>query len=49
MEAPQAEMSVVGRMLRVFIERSRAYAGVAAITLIFLSIGAFFSTLRPGG
>ena len=37
-------LSIVGQ-----IERSRAYAGVAAITLIFLSIGAFFSTLRPGG
>ena len=37
-------LSLVGQ-----IERSRAYAGVAAITLIFLSIGAFFSTLRPGG
>ncbi|MDE2744025.1 MAG: YIP1 family protein [Gemmatimonadota bacterium] len=37
-------LSIVGQ-----IERSRAYAGVAAITLIFLSIGAFFSTLGPGG
>ncbi len=37
-------LSIVGQ-----IERSRAYAGVAAVTLIFLSIGAFFSTLRPGG
>ena len=37
-------LSIVGQ-----IERSRAYSGVAAITLIFLSIGAFFSTLRPGG
>ena len=37
-------LSIVGQ-----IERSRAYAGVAAITLIFLSIGAFFSTLNPGG
>ena len=37
-------LSIVGQ-----IERSRAYAGVAAITLIFLSIGAFFSTLSPGG
>ena len=37
-------LSIVGQ-----IERSRAYAGVAVITLIFLSIGAFFSTLRPGG
>ena len=37
-------LSIVGQ-----IERSRAYAGVAAITLIFLAIGAFFSTLRPGG
>ena len=31
------------------VERSRAYAGVAAITLIFLAVGAFFSTLGPGG
>ena len=37
-------LSIVGQ-----IERSRAYAGVAAVTLIFLSIGAFFSTLNPGG
>ena len=37
-------LSIVGQ-----IERSRAYAGVAAVTLIFLSIGSFFSTLRPGG
>ncbi len=37
-------LSIVGQ-----IERSRAYAGVAAITLLFLAIGAFFSTLRPGG
>ena len=37
-------LSIVGQ-----IDRSRAYAGVAAITLIFLAIGAFFSTLRPGG
>ena len=37
-------LSIVGQ-----IERSRAYAGVAAITLIFLSIDAFFSTLSPGG
>ena len=37
-------LSIVGQ-----IERSRAYAGVAAITLIFLSIGAFFSTLGSGG
>ena len=37
-------LSILGQ-----IERSRAYAGVAVITLIFLSIGAFFSTLRPGG
>ena len=37
-------LSILGQ-----IERSRAYAGVAAVTLIFLSIGAFFSTLRPGG
>ena len=37
-------LSIVGQ-----IERSRAYAGVAAITLIFLSIGAFFGTLGPGG
>jgi hypothetical protein len=32
-------LSIVGQ-----VERSRAYAGVAAITLIFLSIDAFFST-----
>ena len=37
-------LSIVGQ-----IDRSRAYAGVAAVTLIFLSIGAFFSTLRLGG
>ena len=37
-------LSILGQ-----IERSRAYAGVAAITLIFLSIGAFFGTLNPGG
>ncbi len=37
-------LSIVGQ-----IERSRAYAGVAAVTLIFLAIGAFFSTLGPGG
>lgn len=37
-------LSIVGQ-----VERGRAYAGVAAITLIFLAIGAFFSTLRPGG
>ncbi|MCE2450892.1 MAG: YIP1 family protein [Candidatus Latescibacteria bacterium] len=37
-------LSILGQ-----IERSRAYAGVAAITLIFLAIGAFFSTLSPGG
>ena len=37
-------LSILGQ-----IERSRAYAGVVAVTLIFLSIGAFFSTLRPGG
>ena len=37
-------LSIVGQ-----IERNRAYAGVAAITLIFLSIGAFFGTLGPGG
>ncbi len=37
-------LSIVGQ-----IERSRAYAGVAAITLIFLAIGAFFGTLGPGG
>ena len=36
-------LSIVGQ-----IERSRAYAGVAAVTLIFLAIGAFFSTLGPG-
>jgi Na+/H+ antiporter NhaC len=32
-------LAIVGQ-----VERSRAYAGVAAITLIFLSIDAFFST-----
>ncbi len=37
-------LSIVGQ-----IERSRAYVSVAAITLIFLAIGAFFSTLGPGG
>ena len=37
-------LSILGQ-----IERSRAYAGVAAVTLIFLSIGAFFSTLGSGG
>ncbi len=37
-------LSIVGQ-----IERSRAYAGVAAVTLIFLSIGAFFGTLGAGG
>ena len=37
-------LSIVGQ-----VERSRAYAGVAAITLLFLAIGAFFSTLGPGG
>ena len=37
-------LSIVGQ-----IERSRAYAGVAAITLFFLSIGAFFGTLGSGG
>ena len=37
-------LSIVGQ-----IERSRAYTGVAAITLIFLAIGAFFGTLGPGG
>ena len=37
-------LSIVGQ-----IERSRAYVGVAVITLIFLAIGAFFSTLGPGG
>ena len=37
-------LSIVGQ-----IERSRAYAGVAAVTLIFLAIGAFFSTLGSGG
>ena len=37
-------LSIVGQ-----IERSRAYTGVAVITLIFLAIGAFFSTLGPGG
>ena len=37
-------LSIVGH-----IERSRAYVGVAAITLIFLAIGAFFSSLSPGG
>ena len=37
-------LSIVGQ-----IERSRAYTGVAAITLIFLAIGAFFSTRSLGG
>ena len=37
-------LSIVGQ-----IERSRAFAGIAAITLIFLAIGAFFGTLGPGG
>ena len=37
-------LSIVGQ-----IDRSRAYAGVAAVTLIFLAIGAFFGTLGPGG
>lgn len=37
-------LSIVGQ-----IERSRAYLGVAAITLIFLAIGSFFSTLGSGG
>ena len=37
-------LSIVGQ-----IERNLAYAGVAAITLIFLSVGAFFGTLGPGG
>ncbi len=37
-------LSIVGQ-----VERSRAYAGVVAITLLFLAIGAFFSTLGPGG
>lgn len=37
-------LSIVGQ-----IERSRAYTGVAAVTLIFLAIGAFFSTLGSGG
>ena len=37
-------LSIVGQ-----IERSRAYAGIAAITLIFLAIGAFFSTRSLGG
>lgn len=37
-------LSIVGQ-----IERSRAFAGIAAITLIFLAIGAFFSTLGAGG
>ena len=37
-------LSIIGQ-----VERSRAYAGVAAITLIFLAVGAFFSTLGPGG
>ena len=37
-------LSIVGQ-----IERSRAYAGVTVLTLLFLSIGAFFSTLGPGG
>ena len=37
-------LAIVGQ-----VERSHAYAGIAAITLIFLAIGAFFSTLNPGG
>ena len=37
-------LSIVGQ-----IDRSRAYAGVAAVTLIFLAIGAFFRTLGSGG
>ena len=37
-------LSIIGQ-----VDSSRAYAGVAAITLIFLAIGAFFSTLGPGG
>ena len=37
-------LAIVGQ-----VERSRAYAGIAVITLIFLAIGAFFSTLNPGG
>jgi len=37
-------LSIVGQ-----IERSRAYTAVAAVTLIFLAIGAFFSTLGSGG
>ena len=37
-------LSIVGQ-----VERSRAYAGVAAITLLFLAIGAFFSTRGLGG
>ena len=37
-------LSIIGQ-----VERSRAYAGVAAITLTFLAVGAFFSTLNPGG
>ena len=37
-------LSIIGQ-----VERSRAYAGVAAVTLIFLAVGAFFSTLGSGG
>ena len=37
-------LAIVGQ-----VERSRAYAGVAALTLISLAVGAFFSTLGPGG
>ena len=33
-------LSVVGQ-----VERSRAYAGVAAITLVYLAVGAFFATI----
>lgn len=37
-------LSIVGQ-----IERVRAFVSVAVITLLFLSVGAFFSTLNPGG
>ena len=33
-------LSIVGQ-----VERSRAYAGVAAITLVYLAVGAFFATI----
>ncbi len=37
-------LSIVGQL-----DRSRAYAGVAIITLLFLAVGAFFATLGAGG